>query len=159
MTQRTKLNTEHMREKRESSRQTQAAIHCKPVLKKPRRQWMIPRTDAAELALQQRREEDRLRALAEGTMPHARELLRHLMWSTEQALRSGTMTRAEIEAKAAGTVAREKLLKPEWALLMAKLFHVEPARLVHGSDLLLGKVIVLYCLKELDLGQEYHPIL
>jgi hypothetical protein len=54
---------------------------------------------------------------------------------------------AEIEAKAAGTVAREKLLKPEWALLIARFFNTEPGRLVHGSDLLLGKLIVLYCSK------------
>ena len=127
---------------REESLPTQATANPKPVLKKPRRKWIIPRADAGQRWLKQGHEEARLRKLSEGTTPHGRELLRHLFWSIERALRTGTETRSEIEAFSAGTIAREKLLKPEWALLVARLLNTDPEPLINGSDLLLGKLIV-----------------
>jgi len=139
-----KINT------KEASRPTQATGNWKPVLKKPRRKWIIPRVDAAELMRKQQCEEARLKAIREGTTPHGRELFRHLWWSVRRAFRLGTMTMPQIEAMAAGTIARDALLKPEWALLTARLCRFEPARLVDRSDLFLAKTIVLMALQDVS---------
>jgi hypothetical protein len=130
---------------------TQATANCKPVVKKPRRKWIIPRADAGERWQQQQHEEAYLRKLGQGTTPHGRELLRHLFWSIERALRTGTKTRTEIEAFSAGTIAREKMLEPEWALLVARLLNTDPEPLINGSDLLLGKLIVVMAAQSLQI--------
>lgn len=148
MTEQNKSNQKHMKK---GSLPVQATGERKPVLKKPRRKWIIPRTDAGERWLTQQHDEARLRKMAEGTTPHGRELLRHLFWSTKRDLRIGTRTRTEIETTAAGTIAREKLLKPEWALLVARLLNTDPEPLINGSDLLLGKVIVLMVERSLEI--------
>jgi hypothetical protein len=114
-----------------------------PVLKRPPWKWPIPRVDAGERLVKERREEIRLKALAEGTTPLGRELFRHLFWETERALQSGTLTYEEIEATTAGAVARDRSLKPEWALLIARLLKTNPEKLRSASFHFLGKLNVL----------------
>jgi hypothetical protein len=114
-----------------------------PVIKRPRPKWSIPRVDEGEQLVNEQQEEARLKALAEGTTPLGRELLRHLFWETKRALQCETQTYEEIETATAGVVARERLFQPEWAILIARLLRTDPEKLNGASSLLLGKLITL----------------
>lgn len=81
MTEQNKSNQKHMKKE---SLPAQATGERKPVLKKPRRKWMIPRADAGERWLKQHQREAYLRELGEGTTPHGRQLLRHLSLANSQ---------------------------------------------------------------------------
>jgi hypothetical protein len=138
-----KPNASHEKLIKSDEGQARVYGHHVPVLKRPRRKWSIPRPDAGERLAKGKQEESRLNALKEGTTPYGRELLRHLLWDTKRALQSGKQTYTEIEAATAGAVERDRLLKPEWALLIARLLETDPEKLIDGSSLLLGKLIVV----------------
>ena len=89
--------------------------------KRPRREWRIPRIDAYARLLQQQEEEARLEALVAGTTPQAREILRRILWRTEQ-LQSEGKPLAQIISVIEELITTHIGLQPQFALLLGRLW-------------------------------------
>src|SRR6478609_8882401 len=92
--------------------------NLRPVMRRPRSEWRIPRIDASNRLLLQRQEAAQHQKIMEGTTPHGRELLRKILWTTERLLRNQSHTRDQI----VGIIQREltvfEELVPEFTLLL-----------------------------------------
>jgi hypothetical protein len=62
----------------------------RPVLRRPRREWRIPRIDADAQLNHQGLQEEELKAFAKGTTPQGREILRKILCRTTRHIQGKT---------------------------------------------------------------------
>ncbi|MGA3282879.1 MAG: hypothetical protein ABSD57_00270 [Verrucomicrobiota bacterium] len=92
-----------------------------PVIKRPRRELRIPRIDAHARLLAQRREDERIRALCEGTSPQVRELFRKIIFRAERLLEEN-YPYEQIIITIEGDLKTFEVLRPEFLLLLNRLW-------------------------------------
>jgi hypothetical protein len=97
----------------------------------------------AALLLQQKREEERLKALAEGTTPQGREILRKILWRTERLLNRGDHTLNETIATIQDEAGCFKILWPEFARLLSRLWGGKESGWLQTSPRIFAKLVVL----------------
>lgn len=114
-----------------------------PVIKRPRREWCIPRVAAGAKLAAEQAEEARLAALKEATTPHGRELLRQTLWWAERQLNLGTKAHDEVIKAVAGEALTFKALQPEWALLLSRIWGGNPEVWRQACPTSFAKLVVL----------------
>ena len=119
----------------------------KPVTKRPRREWEIPRIDAQQRALAYQKEETRLKAIAEGTTPHGREILRKILYHAEKLLSEGDHTLHEIEVIIQGHAWYFKALWPEFARLLSRIYGGDEEMWLQTSPRSFAKLVVVIAAK------------
>jgi hypothetical protein len=112
------------------------------VVKQQRKNWHIPRIDARERLLEQKREEEQIRALCEGTTPQGREILRKIIFRVERMLEDGTPA-LEIVSSVEGELKRFEILRPEFLLLIHRLWGLSLENLCKAPAKVLAITILL----------------
>jgi hypothetical protein len=96
-----------------------------PVIKQRRSHWEIPPIDASTWVLEQQREEERIRALCEGTTPQGREILRKMIFRAKKMLEDKVGSEAQIVAVLHGEFEIYEILRDEFLLLLSRIWRVD----------------------------------
>ena len=113
-----------------------------PVVKRPRRELRIPRIDAHARLLAQRREEERIRAVREGTTPQGREVLRQIIFRAERLLEKENLPDEQIVNAIVGELETFLMLRPEFLLLLSRVWGPGFDKLYNASARLIAKLML-----------------
>lgn len=126
-----------------------------PVIKRPRRELRIPRIDAHARLLAQRREDERIRALCEGTSPQGREIFRKIIFRAERLLEEN-YPYEQIVITIEGDLKTFEVLRPEFLLLLNRLWGVGIDKLCKASARLIA-MLLLYAIRLSNIKKDSTP--
>jgi len=104
-----------------------------PVVRRPRASWTIPPVDAAERLEKERREEERRKALIEGTTSDGRILWCMMNDRARKMIESGVHSAEEVVAMIEGEINEFPMLRSEWAIMFARPRGLGVEHLLHTS--------------------------
>lgn len=113
-----------------------------PVIRQQRKKWHIPRIDAHEQLLEQKREEERIQALCEGTTPQGREILRKIMFRATRMLEENSSD-SQIIIAVQGELNQFEVLRPEFLLLLHRLWGVSLEKLCQAPAMVIAMLMLL----------------
>src|SRR5438067_807392 len=114
----------------------------RPVLRIPRRQWHIPRIDAAAQRNHQALQEEQLKALAKDTTPQGREILRKLLCRTTRHIQGRTHSIEQLVAMIEKELTLFRALQPEFARLLSRTWGIKEEKWRHTSARSFAMLIV-----------------
>jgi hypothetical protein len=112
-----------------------------PVVRRPRKCWTIPPVDAAERLEKERAEEERLKALVEGTTFDGRMLWGMMNHRAQAMIESGVHSDAEVITMIEEFMNEYPTLRSDWAILFARPRGLDVKRLIQMNALLFADLI------------------
>ncbi|HXR48979.1 MAG TPA: hypothetical protein VN784_16200 [Candidatus Limnocylindrales bacterium] len=125
-----------------------------PVVRQPRKKWRIPRIDAQAQLLEQKREEEQIQALCQGTTPQGREILQKIIFRAERMMEDKSCSEGQIVAEIEGQLMTFELLRGEFLLLLSRFWRVDPEKLSKVSAKEIAVVMLLYLKLEREISRR-----
>jgi hypothetical protein len=115
----------------------------RPVLRRRRREWHIPRIDAAARLNHQALQEEQLKALAKGTTPQGREILRKILCRTKRLIQGKTHSLEQLVGIIEKELTMFRALQPEFTRFLSRTWGINEEKCRHISARSFAVLIVL----------------